>query len=52
MDHEMPRHSFDLNVSARSVGADETWPNVTIVRRFHREHDVYKHMYDIPRGVL
>ncbi|CAM9379013.1 unnamed protein product, partial [Laminaria digitata] len=31
LDHEMTRHSFDLNVSARSVGADETWPNVTIL---------------------
>lgn len=31
-DHAMTGHSFDLNISALYAGADETWPNVTMVR--------------------
>lgn len=30
-DHAMAGHSFDLNISALDAGADETWPNVTMV---------------------
>lgn len=31
-DHEMTGHSFDLNLTALSAGADDTWPNTTMVR--------------------
>ncbi|CAN0046822.1 unnamed protein product [Ectocarpus fasciculatus] len=30
-DHEMTRHSFDLNLTALAAGADETWPNTTML---------------------
>lgn len=30
--HEMAGHSFDLNLTALSAGADDTWPNTTMVR--------------------
>lgn len=34
----MARHSFDLNISAVSAGADETWVNVTMVRPTPQSH--------------
>ncbi|CAM9352733.1 unnamed protein product, partial [Ectocarpus sp. 4 AP-2014] len=30
-DHEMTRHSFDLNLTALAAGADDTWPNTTML---------------------
>eukprot|EP00752_Nemacystus_decipiens_P016247 g14527.t1 len=30
-DREMTGQSFDLNLTARSAGADETWPNITML---------------------